>query len=153
MAFWIGGGVVVQVTSKLSGRTQEILDYTRAHPGTSLAEVGRRFGVTREWVRKVLRRAGLDFRARYTLREWLLCDYCRKYFAAPKSQVARGRRFCSRSCAYTFRRVTHRIARQCIVCKKMFLVPKYFLKLGKGKLCSRKCRIDYVRQLRSVRAS
>jgi hypothetical protein len=141
----------LQVSHRYTTRTQKILDFSRAHPALSLAEVGRRFGVTREWVRKVLRREGINQRARSTLRQWLLCDYCRRHFVAPRSQVLRGRRFCSRTCAYAFRRVTHRAVRQCVVCQKTFLVPQYYLKIGKGKLCSRKCRITYVRQLRRAR--
>ncbi len=138
----------MQLAYKYKDRTRDILDYTKSHPRSSLAEIGRQFSVSREWVRKVLRREGIDQRARYTLWDWVLCEYCRKYFLAPKSEISRGRKFCSRPCAYSFRRITHRVARRCEVCKKTFLVPRYYLKLGKGKLCSRKCRTLYVQELR-----
>lgn len=124
-----------------------ILEHARKHPGSSLADIGRSCNVSREWVRRVLRRAGLNQRARHTMRDWILCEHCRTYFRAPKSQVERGRKFCSRECAYAYRRLTHRAVRQCRVCGREFMVPRYYLRLGKGKVCSTRCRVIAMRRV------
>jgi hypothetical protein len=88
-------------------RTEAIKKERQLNLCMTMADIGRKFGVTREDVRQVLSKAGLPTRK---WKQSFICSYCGKLL------TGHGSMFCSRECYKNY----HRVELQCDQCGQLF---------------------------------
>lgn len=106
----------------------------------SLAEIGRRVGLSRERVRALARKAGSVAHKRGKLQEYV-CVECGEAFLAWPSRIESGRRFCSLECAYHAHRGprVERLTFRCEVCGQTYTRKASEAKDG-TRFCSKVCQ-------------
>jgi len=106
----------------------------------SLAEIGRRVGLSRERVRQIARKDGAAARSRGEQRE-LVCPECGKVFTVWSSTIERRRRFCSRECSARSQRGprAERLTFRCEVCGQTYTRKASEVKDG-TRFCSKTCQ-------------
>jgi len=106
----------------------------------SLAEIGRRVGLSRERVRQIARKEGAAARSRGEQRE-LVCPECGKVFTVRSSSIEQRRRFCSRECSARSQRGprVERLTFSCEVCGQTYTRKASEVKDG-TRFCSKTCQ-------------
>lgn len=79
------------------------------------------------------------------------CAVCGELFYAPPSQKKRGARYCSVQCKATDQTKTKISNCECRQCGKRFFRPVCHLNRSERKFCSRKCRREFARNVRTRR--
>lgn len=117
----------------------------------SIRDVAEEVGVSSDTVLKDLRALRIATRApgaprRHGSDETRACDHCEKDFLARAWEIARGRRFCSRSCANAANARPRRAGRvvECAHCGAEHWHWASWLRSGSaGRFCSRRCWWSY----------
>ena len=126
---------VAKVREQIGKRAEVLASVKESRGDMSLAEIGRRLGISRERVRQIARAGGSLARVRGKRQE-LVCAECGKMFTAVPWQIKRGRRFCSRQCAQRARGRRQELV--CAQCGKVFTAAPWQIKRGR-RFCSRQC--------------
>ncbi len=115
----------------------------------SLAEIGRRVGLSRERVRQIARKEGFAARSRGEQPE-LVCHECGKVFTVWSSRIERGRRFCSHECAYQVQRGprVERLTFRCEFCTQTYTRKASEVKRG-TRFCSKRCQCRWLNTILS----
>lgn len=131
---------VIQVQEKATKRSEVLALVVEPGEAVSFAEIGRRVGLSRERVRKIVRVAGSDAR-KSGRRQYYTCAECGKPFTAWPSNIKQGRRFCSLQCVgrnHSGPRVP-RLTFRCEVCGRTYTRRASQVK-ERTRFCSRACQ-------------
>lgn len=135
-----------QVREQIEKRAEILALVEESGGSMSFAEIGRRVGVSRERVRKIVRSRGSLARKREKRKE-LICPECGKVFTAWPSRIKGGRRFCSCQCAQRARWRGGKspiLVFKCEVCGQSYARKLYQLRGRPPRFCSRQCQGKWV---------
>jgi hypothetical protein len=86
----------------------KIIEVLFDHPEWSLRQIGREVGVSHEWVRQVLIKAGRKTSPPTPSAIKLPCEVCAKLFKRAPSRAAQSEHhFCCRACEYRWKQMRH----------------------------------------------
>ena len=118
------------------GQKIDVIQLLRAVPSLSNAEVGRRFGLSRQRVMEMRRQAGLPASQVAQRIGWHPCLRC-------GIQIPPKRKYCSRACQWDY------IQLVCDECGKEFQRPRRMAARYEHHLCSQMCKGSWLKLIRS----
>lgn len=93
------GWTAQKTAAETSIPTADELQSLHHDQGLSVAEIGRHYGKSDWWAKQALARRGVQQRSTRT-GTTLACLACSASFYAKRSEIAKGRRYCSSACRY-----------------------------------------------------